>query len=67
MSGGHAPGPRPHPGPLPQLPLLTLDPGRDCVGGPSSSPTKCVNHLFTCFSCLALGVPLAISSLWGFS
>lgn len=29
--------------------------------GPSSLSTKCVNHLFTCFSCLALGVLLAIS------
>lgn len=29
------PGPRPHPGPLPQLPLLTLDPGGGCVEAPS--------------------------------
>lgn len=58
-----SPGLRPHPGPLPQLPPSHAHPQQGLRGGPSSLSTKCVNHLFTGFSCLALGVPLAISSL----
>lgn len=50
------PGLRPHPGPLPQLPPVTLTPSRDCV----ESPPACLQS--ASITCL-LGFP---AWLWGF-
>lgn len=50
------PGLRPHPGLLPQLPLLTLTPSRDCIAAP---PASLQSASITCL----LAFP---AWLWGF-
>lgn len=50
------PGLRPHPGRLPQLPLLTLIPSRDCIAAP---PASLQSASITCL----LAFP---ARLWGF-